>query len=190
MMDKTEITPEPGGATERQLYRIMIDAPIEKVWSALVRTDAILPFFFGTRCETPGLAPGAPMAMRSANGKYTGVVGEVIEFSPPSRYVHTFKFTNYEDPVCTMMYDLRDLGGRTELTLTAENVPVGTKTAGQMAQGSVFIGKNLKSLVETGKPTFSGRIILAIIAATGWMSPKQSRSENWRLDDIKRKLAK
>ena len=70
---------------ERAVYKVMINAPIEKVWSALVKTDTVLPFFFGGVCDTPGLTPGAPIAMRTKDGKFTSVVGEVLEFEPPHR---------------------------------------------------------------------------------------------------------
>ena len=36
-----------GNREDRQVYKIMIEAPIETVWSLLVKTDEVLPFFFG-----------------------------------------------------------------------------------------------------------------------------------------------
>ena len=79
----------------KAVYKVTIHAPIETVWSELVKTDEVLPFFFGAVCKTPGeLAPGSPMAMQTTNGKYRSVVGKVLEFSPPYRYSHTLKFTS------------------------------------------------------------------------------------------------
>lgn len=170
---------------DKAVYKVKINAPVERVWSELVKTDQALPFFFGSVCSTPGLEAGAPMAMRSPDGKYTSVVGEVIEFSPPHRYAHTFKFTNMDDAPCKVFYELAEVEGGTEFTMITENVPAGTKTAKSMAQGAGFITANLKSLVETGKPTFGGKMILGMIKLMTPLTPKQCRSENWTFDKIK-----
>ena len=69
-----------------QVSRVVINAPIQQVWDALTKEGEVLPFFFGTVMHTTTLAPGAPVRMRTPNGKYTGVVGEVLELEPPFRY--------------------------------------------------------------------------------------------------------
>src|SRR5262249_32459663 len=74
------------------------------------------------RVDTDGLKPGGQIRMRSASGKYTGVVGEVLEFEPPHRYVHTFRFTQYDDPPCKVIHELREVPGGVEYTLINENV--------------------------------------------------------------------
>lgn len=173
---------------EKAIYKVTIDAPIETVWNLLVQTDEVLPFFFGAVCRTSGLKPGAPMAMQSKDGKYTSVVGEVLEFDPPRRYAHSFKFTQFDDPPCTVIYDLKEAGNGTEFTLTTENVAAGSKTEKSMGQGGPFITGNLKSLAETGKPLLSGRMVTWLGPIMGFMTPKQCRSENWALDSIKDKL--
>ena len=170
---------EPEKFAEKAIYKVIINAPIETVWSALVKTNSPLPFFFGSVCETPGLSPGAPIRMRSPNGKFTSVVGDVLEFEPPYRYAHTFKFTNLEDPPCKVTYVLEETPEGVEFSLITENVVAGTKTEGSMKQGGVFITKNFKAYVETGKPTFGGRMILTMIGLMTPFSPKSTRSENW-----------
>lgn len=51
-------------AEEKAVYRVLINAPIETVWSELVKTDEVLPFFFGAVCQTEnGLVAGEPMAI-------------------------------------------------------------------------------------------------------------------------------
>ncbi|MEL7449591.1 MAG: SRPBCC domain-containing protein, partial [Pseudomonadota bacterium] len=121
---------------------------------------------------------GAPGAR--PDGKYTSVVGDVVEFDPPHRYSHTFRFTNLDDPPCKVTYDLEEVdAGTTRFTLTNENVPAGTKTEKYMTQGGDFITANLKALVETGKPTFSGRLILLMIKLSAPFSPARCKSENW-----------
>ena len=50
-----------------------------------------------------------------------------------------------------------------------------------MAQGGPFIVDNLKALVETGKPKFSGAMVMAMSPLMGFMIPKVCRIENWPL---------
>lgn len=172
----------PDAAPDRQYFRVLIRAPIHTVWAELTRCDSVLPFFFNSRCSTPGLAPGAPIRMLSKDGKYASVVGDVIEFDPPHRYAHSFKFTNLDEPVCIVRYDLREADGGTEFTLINENVPAGSKTAKYMRSGADFITRNLKALVETGKPTLGGRIALFMMGLFAPFTPKQSLAENWPFD--------
>ena len=87
----------PMGKPEKFVWKVTIKAPIETVWSTLVKTDEVLPFFFGAVCQTKdGLKPGRKMRMASADGKFAVVFGEVKEFNPPHRYSHTMSFTQNE----------------------------------------------------------------------------------------------
>lgn len=187
MNEQTEPTSAANTATtddegaNRSYFRITIRAPIHKVWAELTRTDSVLPFFFNGVCRSPGLGVDAPIRMQSKDGKFTSVVGEVVEFEPPYRYAHTFKFTNLDDPPCIVRYVLKETNGGTEFTLINENVPAGTKTEKYMTSGGEFITKNLKALIETGKPSVSGRLLLFMIGLSAPFTPKRCRSENWPL---------
>jgi len=166
----------------RQIYRVVIEAPIEAVWDALTKQGEVLPFFFGSVLHTTGLRPGAPIRMRTPDGKFTGVVGEVLEIDPPHRYSHTMKFTDLDDPICRVTYELKEIEGGVEFTLITEGVPAGTKTEGYMKQGGDFITKALKVYVETGKPTWMARMIMCMGKLSAFMTPRKCRSENWPLD--------
>ncbi len=128
------------------------------------------------------LAPGSRMAMRSEDGRWTGVVGDVLEVDPPKRFAHTFKFTNFDDPVCKVTHELKEVEGGVEYTLTSEDIEPGTKTEKQMKQGGGFIVKTLKGWVENGKPPFGSRMILTMISLFAFTTPKQCLSEHWPLD--------
>lgn len=171
-----------GENAERSYYRVMIQAPIHKVWAELTRTDTVLPFFFNSMCKTTGLEPGAPVRMISKDGKYAAVVGEVLEFDPPYRYAHTFKFTSLDDPMCIIRYVLREVDDATEFTLISEGVAPGTKSEKYMASGGAFITQNFKAYVETGKATLGGRFALFMMGLTAFMTPKQCRADNWPFD--------
>ena len=170
-----------GAAVEKQVYRVVIKAPIETVWNMLVKTDDVLPFFFGAVCEAEDgkLAVGKRMRMVTPDRKFASVVGEVTEFSPPHRYAHTFKFTQYDDDFCTVTYDLKETSGGVEFSLTTTGVPAGTKTEKSMAQGGPFITQNLRSLAEKGRPAFSGRMVLMLGPVMALMTPSACRIENW-----------
>lgn len=168
--------------TTTQVSQIVIDAPIQQVWETLTMEGEVLPFFFGSVMHTTKFAPGAPIRMRTPNGKYTGVVGEVLELDPPYKYSMTFKFTNFDDAVCKVTHELKEIEGGTEYTLTAESVPVGTKTEKNMLGGGKIITTTLKSCVETGKPTRMASFIMLTGKMFGFMSPKSALSSNWPMD--------
>lgn len=173
---------------EKAIFRVHIEAPIERVWDTLVRTDEVLPFFFGSVCRTPTgrLQIGTPMAMRSPDDKYTAVVGKVLAFEPPYRYSHTLIFTQFSDQPATVTYELRDVGGSTEFTLTQTNVPAGSKTEKSMNQGGTLIVNTLKGMAETGKAPFSTRMILALIGLLRPLTPRACRSEHWSFERIEK----
>ena len=168
--------------TTKQVFRVIIQAPVEKVWATLTQQDKVLPFFFSSVLKTTTLAPGAPIRMRSPNGKHTGVAGDVLEFDPPRRFSHTFKFTSLDDPACIVTYDLKPIEGGTEFTLTSERVPVGTKTEKNMAGGGKLIVQALKTYVETGRPSLMSRFIALMNVVSGPFTPAKCRSEHWPLD--------
>ena len=165
--------------TIRSVSRVFIRGTVEQVWREITRTDAVQKCMFDRRLHTPGLAVGAPIRMRSADGKYTGVVGEVLEFDPPRRYAHTFKFTNFDDPPCKVIYDLKEVAGGVEFTLTCADVPAGTKTAKRMVPGADMITKTLKAVVETGRPTFGTRMLYVLFKLLAPLTPKKCLSSNW-----------
>lgn len=163
--------------------RVVIRAPIQKVWDLLTTEGEVLPHFFGSVMHTSdGLKPGSQLRMRTPDSRYTGVVGEILECSPPHRFSHTFRFTNLDDPECRVTYELKEVEGGVELTLLSEQIPVGTKTAKQMMQGGPFITDVVRSISETGRPSFSKRLILRMIRMMSFATPAACRTENWPLD--------
>lgn len=166
--------------SEKTKFKVFIEGTLDQVWQELTRTDEVQKAMFDARMHTPGLAPGAPLQMRSANGKYTAVVGEVVECKRPHRFSHTMRFTNYDDPSCTVIYDLQEVEGGVEFTLTIDGLPVGTKTAKQMLQGGPFICKTLKSVVERGRPPLHISMLYTVFRMLApVMTPKRCLAENW-----------
>ncbi|SFH65858.1 SRPBCC domain-containing protein [Bradyrhizobium sp. Gha] len=169
---------------KRQMWKVVIAAPIETVWNTLVRTDEVLPFLFGSVCDTEdGLQVGKPMRMLSADGKFVICYGEVLEFSPPHRFSHAINFAMAADePPARTTYELKKVSGGTELTLISEALD-GTKTA-KMARSGQFIVDNIKAEIETGCPTFGGRMMLLMNPLVGLFTSASCRTENWPLSRV------
>ena len=167
---------------EKAVFKVFIKGSIDRVWHEITKTDELQKCMFNMRLETDGLKPGGQMRMRSPSGKYTGVVGEVLEFEPPHRYVHTFRFTQFDDPLCTVIHELKEVAGGVEYTLTHENMVPGTKTAKQMNQGGTMICNTLKAVVEQGRPSFGVRLLHVLFKVLEPLTPARSCSENWPLD--------
>jgi uncharacterized protein YndB with AHSA1/START domain len=165
------------------MFRVLIDGTLEDVWNEIIRTDEPIAAFFNSRMHVGTLKPGSKLAMRTPDGKYTGVVGEILEVVPMKRFAHTFRFTNYDDPECTVIYELEEKDGGVQFTLTIENLPTGTKTAKQMIQGGTMIVNTMKSVIETGRPSFGIRMLYLLFKMLAPMTPKRCRSENWPVDE-------
>jgi len=167
---------------EKAIFRVVIRGAIERVWHEITKTDELQQCMFNMRLDTDGLKPGGQIRMRSPSGKYTGIAGEVLEFQPPRRYVHTFRFTQFDDPPCTVIHELKEVEGGVEYTLTHENLPPGTKTAKQMNQGGPLIVNTLKAVVERGRPSLLVRLLYMLFKVLEPLNPKKCRSENWPVD--------
>ena len=131
--------------------------------------------------DTKELKPGSRICMRTPDGKFTGVVGDIIDFEPPHLFSHTFKFTNNDDPPCVVRYELKEIDGGTEFTLVTENVPPNTETEKYMSQGGDFIVATLKGHIE-GRLPMKSRFILFMCWATKPFTPKRCLSQNWPLE--------
>ena len=168
---------------EKQIYKVMIDAPVETVWSELVDMTRPRPFFWNSTWETPAMAPGNPYRVSSNGGKTVAVIGRILEMEPPRRLVTTFRLTSLPDAPSQVTYTLAEKDGGTEFCLITEKVLAGSKSEKSMAGGSQFIVDNLKAYVETGKVTFGARITLAMFGLLAPLTPKAMRAENWPLEN-------
>lgn len=173
MPRKVEVDPA------KRVFKIVINASIRDVWTEITRTDAPIACFFNSRMHLSpgGLAPGSKLAMRTPDGRNTGVVGEILECRPPTLFAHTFKFTSYDDPWCKVSYALREVRGGTEFTLTIADVAPGTKTEKQMVQGGTMIAGTLRDVLETGRPSLLTRVLFVVFGL--FPVPAKCRSEHW-----------
>jgi uncharacterized protein YndB with AHSA1/START domain len=167
---------------ERAVYKVLIDAPIETVWSELVDTVSPRPFFWNSGWDTRALAPGNRYRMLSKDGRTVGVIGEILELDPPRKLVTTFRLTALGDPASKVTYTLTETPNGTEFCLITENVIAGSKSEKSMAGGARFIVENFKAYVETGNVTLGARLMLGMYTLMAPLAPKTMRAENWPLD--------
>ncbi len=169
---------------KKAVFRIVINGTMEAVFRELTKTGEPQGAVFNAvlTLGEPGLVRGRKMQMRTGSGRHAIVVGEVVEHQAPTRFAHTHRFTQHDDPSCTVVYDLRKVEGGVEVTLTVENIPAGTKSETEMMRGGDFILKTLKAIVETGRPPLGTRLMYAMFGALEFVLPAKTKSENWPLE--------
>jgi uncharacterized protein YndB with AHSA1/START domain len=165
----------------KAIFKIVINGSMDAIFRELTKTDSPQGAVFNSMLTTKGLVPGNRMQMRTVSGGHTIVEGQVVEYTPPHRFSHTHRFTQYDDPVCKVVYDLKQVPGGVEVTLTVEDLPVGTKTANQMQSGGMFILNNLKAIVETGRPLLKTRLMYVMFGAMEFVLPGRTKTEHWPL---------
>ncbi|WP_116809757.1 SRPBCC domain-containing protein [Steroidobacter cummioxidans] len=167
-------------SNERRLVsRIVIDGSLEAIWRELTKQDEPQLAVFNTWLHAQTLRPGARMQMRTSSQKKVMVVGEVLDYDPPRRFSHSFRFAGYDDPPCVVTYELKPVTGGVEVTLLVDNIPMGTPTAKGIAGGMPVILQRLKAIVETGQPALSTRLLYAAFAKLEFTLPRKCDVANW-----------
>lgn len=167
--------------SEDAMFRIFVNADIQRVWHELTKTGEAQGAVFNAWLHSTGFKGGDRMQMRTGSGKHVIVDGEIVTFEPPYRFVHTLRFTQYNDPVCTVSYELKPVGSGVEVTLRVIGMPVGTPTAKSMASGGKMIVNTLKAICETGKPSLGTRVMYWLFEHMEFVLPARTRSESWPL---------
>ena len=165
----------------RLVSKIVIAGSQQAIWRELTKQGEPQAAVFNAWLHAQALAPGKTIQMRTRSGDKVIVVGEVLEFDPPNRFSHTFRFTQYDDPPCTVVYELRPVAGGVEVSLVVENIPVGTKTGKSMEGGSRSILETLKAVVEQGRPRLGTRVMYALFDRMEFALPKRCDAKHWPL---------
>lgn len=167
--------------SNRLVSKIVIAGSQQAIWRELTKQGEPQAAVFNAWLHAQALVPGKTMQMRTASGDKVIVVGEVLEFDPPNRFAHTFRFTQYDDPPCTVIYELKPVAGGIEVSLIVDNLPIGTPTAKSMDSGSRSILETLKAVVEQGRPKFGTRMMYALFSKMEFMLPKRCDARHWPL---------
>jgi len=170
------------GNAEDAVFRIFIKADIQRVWRELTKQGEAQGAVFNAWLHSTGtLGAGVPMQMRTGTGRHVIVDGSVEIFEPPHRFVHTHRFTQFDDPVCRVSYELKPMGSGVEVTLRVLDLPSGTRTAKSMASGGTRILATLQAICETGQPPMGARLMYWVFDHMEFVLPARTKSEHWPL---------
>ena len=162
---------------ERQVHVVEINAPVADVWAEITKLRHIQKPMFGTVLDTD-FKPGSRMIYRSEDGKRVFILGEVQEFVPPKRFVHTFRFANLAEAPTLVAWDLEEHAGVTRVTVTHSKFVDQKKTSDSVRTSWVGILENIKAVVETGDVPIKTRLMLRMMSAFMFMLPKNTLREN------------
>jgi uncharacterized protein YndB with AHSA1/START domain len=168
--------------TEDAVFRIFIKADIQRVWRELTKQGEAQGAIFNAWLHSTGaLQAGMPIQMRTGTGKHVIVDGSVELFEPPHRFVHTHRFTQFDDPVCRVSYELKPVGEGVEVTLRVIGLPSGTPTAKSMSSGGTRILATLKAICESGRPSVGTRLMYWMFDRLEFVLPARTKAEHWPL---------
>ena len=162
---------------ERQVHTVEIKAPIAAVWAEITKLKQIQKPMFNTVLESD-FKPGSRMLYRSEDGKRVFIIGEIREFRPPKRFVHTFRFTNLPETETLVEWTLEEKSGATRVTVVHSKFVDQKKTADSVRTSWVTILNNIKCVVETGNVPLKFRIIHGMMQVFMFMAPKETLREN------------
>ena len=105
---------------------VQIDGTAEQVWNALTDPEQIKKYMFGSQVVTDWEEGSAIVWKGEYQGKRYTDKGEILEVEPPRRLkvTHFSPLSGDEDLPAnyhTLLYELREEGGRTRLSLSQSN---------------------------------------------------------------------
>ncbi len=137
------------------VYQIIIQAPQERVWEAITKTEFTSRYYYGSTLKTD-LTVGSPFTYHMPDGSPI-VEGEVKASEPPNRLVHTYHSMwppMDKDAPTQVTWELETIStGVTKVTVVHEDFQGETATyQGLQSGGWTWILSNMKTLLETGEP--------------------------------------
>ncbi len=134
------------------IYQVIINAPTDVVWNAIVDGDVTVEYFYGTRVESTWKV-GDTVSYLYADGT-VAADGEVLAIEPGvmvDRYFHPRWDADLEaEGPAREIWRVDDFAGATKLTIELYDTPAGTKTYDEFTGGFVYIVSGMKTLLETG----------------------------------------
>lgn len=135
------------------VYVTYIVSTPEKVFEAITRPD-ITRRYWGHE-NVSDWKPGSKWRhVRDNDEKTVNLVGEVIESSPPSRLIVTWANVSEEsDPnaYSRVTFDIEPYEDMVRLTVSHDDLVVGSGMANGVTRGWPIVLSSLKSLLETGQ---------------------------------------
>ncbi len=131
---------------------VEIDAPADKVWSALTDPEQIKQYMFGSQVVTDWKQGSQIVWKGEYEGKKYEDKGEILEIEPKRRLKVThFSPLSDQDDVPenyhTLLYELAQRGGTTHVSLSQDNNPSGQAAERSRANWEKMLA-GLKQVVE------------------------------------------
>ncbi|MGB3833961.1 MAG: SRPBCC family protein [Mesorhizobium sp.] len=135
------------------VYVTYIASTQNKVFEAITRPE-IARRYWGHE-NVSDWTPGARWEhVRADDARTVQLVGEVVEFFPPSRLVITWANASQADnpdAYSRVTFDIVEYEGMVRLTVTHDALEAGSGMATGISKGWPIVLSSLKSLLETGK---------------------------------------
>ena len=133
-------------------HTVTIDAPEERVWQALTTPAEIKGWFFGVDTESDWRQGGQLVHRGEYQGKPYEDKGEILRIEPPTLLVHTHwsDVSGLPDEPASyqvVTWSLRERDGRTDLTVSEENLP-SEQAKATSDQSWPMVLENLQGLLE------------------------------------------
>lgn len=161
---------------EESVLSIDIDVPRDAVWAEITKTGSIQRPLYNCVMESE-LVPGAKLRYYSPNKKRVFVVGEVVEVTAPSRFVHTYVFTQkIHEPPTLVTWELDEIDTGCRVTVTHSGWTEEHKAPEKTAGGWGDILGMLKDELE-GEISFKWRMLYRLGNAFMFMMPKSTTVE-------------
>jgi uncharacterized protein YndB with AHSA1/START domain len=143
-------------AQATQVYSVFVRTTPEQLWAAITKPEFTTKYFYGSIIEST-FEPGAPYNGWSGDRSQQYVEGEVVEATPPSKLVTTWRALydpeTAAEPLSRVTWEIEPAGeGVVKLTVVHDELEASPKTAENVAGGWSYVLSGLKTLLETGTP--------------------------------------
>jgi uncharacterized protein YndB with AHSA1/START domain len=131
-------------------YTVFLGKPAQEVWDALT-TKATIDRYYMAPVRTLELKQGGKISYGTADAEV--IAGTVLEYDPPKKFRHTFRFAGDSESTTTVTYAVTPVGpSMCNLTITHTGFQEKDQTYADVSTGWPVIASSLKTLLETGKP--------------------------------------
>lgn len=136
--------------TDDRVYEVTVAASPAEAWRALTDPEVVSRYYFGTSPRTTWEV-GSPIEFVDDDGD-AQIVGEVLEYEPPTRLAHTFIATWYgeRDDQGSLHWEVAPDDAGCRVTLVHRGARAATREGSETADGSRELITALKKVLEEG----------------------------------------
>lgn len=132
-------------------YQTIINAPLEKVWEALINPEIVKQYFFGSNLLTDWKVGNPIYFQGEYEGKSYQDKGTVLEYNHNQKLVYSYlsNWGDMEDKpenYLLITYEVKELHNKTQLTITQTNYDEEKAKHSEESWGVIIDG--LKKIIE------------------------------------------